>query len=72
MCKVCGSTIAKEMRSEMALHFNGIENLQKPHVFVFASVRICLQCGFAEFVIEESQLALIKQDGVQKAFGAAV
>jgi len=38
----------------------GVENIDKPATFVFPPLTICLDCGFAEFVIEENELRQLK------------
>ncbi|HWC20441.1 MAG TPA: hypothetical protein VG498_25720 [Terriglobales bacterium] len=48
------------MTSEIALHFP--RNLDKPHVFTFPIVVVCLNCGFAEFSIPKSELSTIRED----------
>jgi hypothetical protein len=40
---------------EIALHFRGLAGLNKPIVWVFPQVLVCLNCGFAEFVVPEEQ-----------------
>jgi len=45
-----------EVSSEIAVHISGRENLDKPHVFVFPKVIVCLDCGFSEFSIAEPEL----------------
>jgi len=41
---------------EMNIHFPGREGLDKPTVWVFPKVLVCLDCGFAEFVIPKNEL----------------
>jgi hypothetical protein len=55
-CVGCGSEHLKEFPSETAIHFSGLENLDKPHVLVFPKVIVCLDCGFAGFNIAEPEL----------------
>jgi hypothetical protein len=40
----------------MNLHFPGFEGLTKPTVWLFPEVRICLECGFAEFTVSQTDL----------------
>jgi hypothetical protein len=62
-CKACGSDEQTKFRAEIAVHFPGSNNLDKPHVLVFPELLVCLNCGNAEFVVPESQLrALAKRD----------
>jgi hypothetical protein len=55
-CKSCGSKNLDNYSAEIALHFRGLANINKPHVFLFPSVVVCLDCGMAEFVIPERGL----------------
>jgi hypothetical protein len=42
--------------AEIAIHFRGLANINKPHVFLFPLVVVCLDCGMAEFAIPEREL----------------
>jgi hypothetical protein len=56
-CKWCGSVNQKKFRAEMGIHFPGLKDIDKPVVWVFADVVVCLDCGTAEFAVpEEEQL----------------
>jgi hypothetical protein len=56
MCRSCQSGNQVELPAEINIHFPGIANLDKPSVFTFPSIMVCLNCGFSEFVIGESEL----------------
>ena len=55
-CKSCGSINQSKFSAEMAIHFPGLKNLDKPVVWVFSEIAICLVCGTAEFALPESEL----------------
>jgi hypothetical protein len=55
-CKSCHSENRREFNGEVAIHFPGLKGLDQPTVFVFAKLLVCLDCGFAEFVIPETEL----------------
>jgi hypothetical protein len=55
-CKSCGSINQSKFTAEMAIHFPGLKNLDKPAVWVFSEIAICLVCGTAEFTLPESEL----------------
>jgi len=59
MCRSCQSGDQVEFPSEINIHLPGIANLDKPAVFLFPSILICLNCGFSEFVIGEPELKRI-------------
>jgi len=61
-CRSCGaSLVVRKLNGEIALHFPGPDGLNKPIVFVFPQVLVCLQCGFAEFAVPDEPLATIKK-----------
>lgn len=57
-CKSCGSDNRNQFNAEIAIHF-GLEGLDKPIVWVFPNLLICMDCGTAEFAIPEAQLCLL-------------
>ena len=61
-CERCASDSLKTFNGEVAVHFPGLEGLNKPIVWVFPRLTICLLCGFAEFVLPEEQRAKLGHD----------
>ncbi len=55
-CKSCGSVNQKKFTAEMGIHFPGLEDIDKPTVWVFTEVIVCLDCGNAEFAVPEAEL----------------
>lgn len=55
-CKSCGSHSQRKYSAEMNLHFPGHEGLEKPTVWVFSEVLICVDCGFSEFSVAQPEL----------------
>jgi hypothetical protein len=47
-CKSCGS--------EINIHFPGLKGVDQPAMLVFPQVVVCLNCGFAEFTVSETEL----------------
>ena len=47
--------------SEIAIHFPGLEGLDKPIVWVFPKVVVCFHCGFAEFAVPEREMQVLLQ-----------
>jgi hypothetical protein len=45
----------------MAVHFSGFSGIDKPHVFAATEILICLECGFAEFVLPEPQIRELRE-----------
>ena len=51
-----------EFLGEICLHFpGGLESLNKPLVWVFPLVLVCLDCGLAQFTLPEGESKLIQQ-----------
>ena len=60
-CKQCDSENLGEFGSEMAIHYPGLKGLDKPIVTVFRGLLVCLDCGFTEFVIPETELRRVAE-----------
>ena len=58
-CKSCHSENQREFNGEVAIHFLGLKGLDKPIVWVFPKIGVCLDCGFTEFVVPETELGLL-------------
>jgi hypothetical protein len=58
-CKSCTSENRRKFASEIAIHFPGLKDLDTPHVFVFPTLLVCMDCGFTEFAIPETELFLL-------------
>ena len=55
-CRSCQSATQSAFNGEIAIHFPGLEGLDKPIVWVFPKLLVCLNCGFTEFAIPEAEL----------------
>jgi hypothetical protein len=60
-CKACHSDKQRVFNGEIAIHFPGLEGLNKSMVWVFPRVVICLHCAFAEFVVPEREMQVLAQ-----------
>ncbi len=58
-CKSCGSVNQSKFTAEMAIHFPGLKNIDKPVAWVFPELVVCLDCGTAEFTVPKSELFLL-------------
>ena len=56
LCQSCSSENLHKFGGEIAIHFPGLKNLDKPHVYVSAEFAVCLDCGAAQFAVPEQQL----------------
>jgi len=50
----------KTFSAEMGIHFPGLKNVEKPVVWVFPSLLVCLDCGFSEFFVPDQQRSNLK------------
>lgn len=55
----CHSENQSKFGSEINIHFPGLKGLDKPTVMIFPQIAVCLDCGCAEFTIEENELRLL-------------
>ena len=58
----CGSSNHAKLNPEMVIHFSGLKNLDKPGVWVFSKLLVCLDCGGSQFKIPERELAAVAQE----------
>ena len=58
-CRDCQSENQKTFPSEMNIHFPGLENLDKPSVWVFPELLVCLDCGFTELRLQERERSFL-------------
>ena len=60
-CRSCQSANQSTFNGEIAIHFPGLDGLDKPIVWVFPELLVCLHCGFAEFTVPEKELQVLEQ-----------
>ena len=58
-CLLCGSDKEAELTTEMHMHFTGLKDLDKPAVWLFPKLMVCLDCGSSRFTVPESELAVL-------------
>lgn len=68
-CNSCRSTNQSLFPSEMNIHFSGFQNLDKPTVWAFPKLLICLDCGFVESRIERAELRRLAKHPAQEPPG---
>jgi hypothetical protein len=66
-CPSCGSLNQSRFPAEMAIQFPGLKNVNKPTVWAFPEVLICLDCGTAEFAVPEAELRQLGKGDVARA-----
>jgi hypothetical protein len=58
-CRSCGLGNQRKFAAEMSVHVLGLENVDKPVVWVFPKLWVCMDCGFTELTIAENELRLL-------------
>ncbi len=59
VCKRCASDNHGAFNGEVAIHFPGLNGLDKPIVWAFPKLAVCLKCGFTEFIVPERELRVL-------------
>ncbi len=62
-CPFCTSNNQTELPAEVNIHFPGLKNADKPGVFVFPRLLVCLDCGSSSFMTPASELARLADRG---------
>jgi hypothetical protein len=60
-CESCQSEHRETFNGEVAIHFSGLAGLNKPIVWVFPHLMLCLDCGFAHFEVPERERTVLSQ-----------
>ena len=60
-CERCRSEKQNVFSGEVAIHFPGRKGLEKPIVWAFPKLVVCLQCGYTEFAVPERELQVLEQ-----------
>ena len=60
-CRGCKSNKQSRFGGEVAIHFPGLKGLNKPIVWVFPKLLVCLDCGLTEFTVPDSELRALAQ-----------
>ena len=59
-CQSCHSANQTAYPAEVNIHFPGLDGLEKPSVFVFPRLLVCLDCGYTQFTLSNIQLLQLK------------
>lgn len=70
-CKSCHSGNQSQFSGEMGIHFLGLKNIDKPTVWIFPKLLVCLDCGFTEFVIRNAEREELVALGYDQEMSAA-
>jgi hypothetical protein len=66
-CKSCGSINQSKFGGEIAIHSPGLKGIDKPVVWVFPELVVCLECGLTEFAVPEAELRRLAKSDVAAA-----
>jgi hypothetical protein len=58
-CPSCASDYQGEFAVEMIIHFSGLRNLDKPGVWTFPKLLVCMDCGLSRFTLRKPELAVL-------------
>lgn len=58
-CPSCSSKNQQFFNGEVAVHFPGLDGLNKPIVWVFPKLTVCVACGVAQFTVPERELMVL-------------
>jgi len=61
-CLSCQSVKQVELTAEMLIHFPRLKRLDKPGVFLFPRLMVCMDCGFSRFTVAKTELESIAKD----------
>jgi len=66
-CTACGSNNEGKFTGEMDINFPGLKGLNKPTVWVFPEIFVCLDCGKAWFIVPEAELRSLSKGNAAAA-----
>jgi hypothetical protein len=55
-CRSCQSQKQRTFNGEIAIHVPGLKGVDKPIIWVFPELLVCLDCGLTEFAIPDTEL----------------
>jgi hypothetical protein len=55
-CLSCDSINQSVFPAEVNIHFPGMENLNRPTVWAFPRLAVCLDCGMTQFTLSNDQV----------------
>ncbi len=65
-CLSCASGNQAEFGAEINIHFPGLRNINRPTVWAFPKLSVCLDCGFSRFKLPEPELRLLREPMTDK------
>jgi len=71
LCLVCQSSNQRAFPSELNIHFPGLEGLDRPTVWAFPLLLVCLECGFTQFALSRDQVEELSEPDSSHSDAAA-
>jgi hypothetical protein len=65
ICNSCASDNLAEFDSEMNIHFSGVRSLDKPSIFAFPKIMICLNCGSLRSTLSAEELRILQKSAAR-------
>ena len=65
-CVQCASNNEAEFPTELVFHFFGLQGLDKPGIFLYPKILVCLHCGFSWFTTSAAEKALLAKDAIAR------
>ena len=59
LCRRCAFDNHDTLNGEIAIHFPGLKGLDRPIVWVFPKLAVCLECGFTDFTVPARELSVL-------------
>jgi hypothetical protein len=61
-CRACKSENLQKLDAELTASLPDPKGLRVPPLYICQSVLVCLECGFAEFVVPASEVQTLKKE----------
>jgi hypothetical protein len=61
-CHSCASARLMELDAEMNIHFPGLRNMDKPSIFVFPKIIVCLHCGLMQAQLSGEEVLRLQEN----------
>jgi hypothetical protein len=61
ICNSCASASLSEFDSEVNIYFSGLRRLNKPSIFVFPEIMVCLNCGSLGSTLSAEELRILQK-----------
>ena len=70
-CHSCQSTNLSVFPAEINIHFPGFEGLDRPTVWAFPHLLVCMDCGVTQFTLSSDQVRELSESDSRSDAAAA-